>query len=96
MKPLDMALMLANAAGIAVYLVLAARGWRNPAEHGQIPISGEPFVWVLAVPVLGVFILTDLIWALLILRARAIKRSLWLLGAAMMWLAAIVVDFSHH
>jgi len=33
-KTLDVSFVLANAVGIAVYLVLASRGWRIPEEHG--------------------------------------------------------------
>jgi hypothetical protein len=59
-KALDATFTLANAAGIALYLVLASRGWRIPQEHGAVPVvTAEPFVWVLAMPVLGVFFLTD-------------------------------------
>ena len=93
---LDVALMVANAIGVAVYLLLASRGWRDPAEHGLIPVAGEPFVWALALPVFGVFVLADVGWAVFLLSNRAFKRTLWLLGAAMMWLLALIVDFSHH
>jgi hypothetical protein len=61
-KSLDITFMAANAVGIVLYLVLASRGWRIPQEHGMVPVTGEPFVWVLALPVLGVFFLADIVW----------------------------------
>jgi hypothetical protein len=61
-KSLDIAFMVANAVGIVLYLRLASRGWRIPQEHGMVPVTGEPFVWALALPVLGVFFLADIIY----------------------------------
>jgi len=49
-KFLDITFMAANAVGIVLYLLLASRGWRIPQEHGMVPVTGEPFVWVLALP----------------------------------------------
>jgi hypothetical protein len=95
-KSLDITFMAANAVGIVVYLVLASRGWRIPQEHGMVPVTGEPFVWVLAVPVFGVFLLADIVWGGLLLRDRQSKRRLWWLVTAMVWLLAIGIDFSRH
>jgi len=50
-KSLDITFMAANEVGIVLYLRLAFRGWRIPQEHGAIPVTGEPFVWALALPV---------------------------------------------
>jgi hypothetical protein len=95
-KPLDIAFLAANAVGIGLYLRLASRGWRIPQEHGAVPVSGEPFVWALALPVLGVFLLADLVWGGLLLRRREQKRGLWWFIVGGLWLIAIVVDFAHH
>jgi hypothetical protein len=95
-KPLDLAFIVANVAGIVFYLRLASRGWRIPQEHGAVPVSGEPFVWALALPVLGVFLLADLVWGGLLLRRREQKRGLWWFIVGGLWLIAIVVDFAHH
>jgi hypothetical protein len=95
-KSLDITFVAANAVGIALYLVLASRGWRIPQEHGMVPVTGEPFVWALALPVLGVFLLADIVWGGLLLRDRVSKRRLWWLVTAAMWLLAIVIDFSRH
>ncbi len=88
--------MFANAVGIAVYLVLASRSWRIPQEHGAVPVSGEPFVWALALPVLGVFFLTDAVWGVLLLRNKERSGRLWWALIAVSWFVALVVDFSHH
>jgi hypothetical protein len=88
--------VFANAVGIIIYLVLASRGWRIPEEHGMVPVTGEPFVWVDALPVLGIFFLTDAIWGGLLLRHKEWKGRLWWLVTAAVWLLAIGVDFSHH
>jgi hypothetical protein len=95
-KPLDLVFMLSNAAGIVVYLRLASRGWIIPQEYGVIPMEGEPFRWVLAVPVFGAFLLADIVWGCLLLRYRQPKRALWWLIAGGLWVIAIWVDFAHH
>jgi hypothetical protein len=95
-KFIDIAFMAANVVGIVLYLVLASRGWRNPQEHGMIPVTGEPFVWVLAVPVLGAFLLVNIAWGGLLLRYRESRRWLWWLITGGTWLLTIYVDFAHH
>jgi hypothetical protein len=95
-KSLDITFMAANAVGTVLYLVLASRGWRIPQEHGMVPVSGEPFVWVLALPVLGTFFLADIAWGGLLLRDRKSKRRLWWLVTAAVWLLALGIDFSRH
>jgi len=95
-KSLDIALMVANAIGIILYLVLASRGWRIPQEHGIIPVTGEPFVWAQALPVLGAFLLANIVWGSLLLRYRKPKRGLWWLLTLGGWLLTICVDFAHH
>jgi hypothetical protein len=95
-KSLDIAFMAANAVGIVLYLVLASLSWRIPQEHGMVPVTGEPFVWAGALPVLGVFLLADIVWGGLLLRDREYKRRLWWLITAAVWLLAIGIDFSRH
>jgi hypothetical protein len=95
-RSLDGTFMAANAAWIGLYLVLASRGWRISQEHGMVPVTGEPFVWVLALPVLGVFLLADIAWGGLLLRGRESKRGLWWFVTAAAWLLAIGIDFSRH
>lgn len=95
-KSLDITFMVANAVGIVLYLVLASRGWRLPEEHGMVPVTGEPFVWALALPVLGTFLLANIVWGGLLLRYRESKRRLWWLTTVGLWLLTICVDFAHH
>lgn len=95
-KPMDITFMVANAVGIVLYLVLASRSWRIPQEHGMIPITGEPLVWALALPVLGVFLLADIVWGGLLLRSKEPKRGLWWFMIGGLWLIAICIDFAHH
>jgi len=93
---LDIALMVANVIGIILYLVLASRSWRIPQEHGIVPVTGEPFVWVLALPVLGAFLPANIVWGGLLLRHRTPKRGLWWLLTLGVWLLTICFDFAHH
>jgi len=80
-KSLDIMFMVANGIGIVLYLVLASRGWRLP-EQNEIPVTGEPLVWALALPVLGVFFFADIVWGVLILRIGESKRwRRWLVTA---------------
>jgi hypothetical protein len=95
-KPLDLVFLLSNAVGILLYLRLASRGWRIPREHGAIPVTGEPFVWALALPVFGGFLLADIVWGGLLLRHRQSKRGLWWLITGGLWGIALWVDFAHH
>jgi len=95
-KRLNVAFMLSNAFGIVLYLTLASRGWRMPQEHGMVPVTGEPFVWAIALPVLGIFFLADIVWGGLLLRFSEPKRWLWWIINCGLWLLAICVDFTHH
>ncbi len=81
-KPLDLVFLFSNVAGILLYLWLASHGWRIPQEHGAIPVTGEPLVWALALPVLGAFLLADIVWGWLALalpaaEARAMVAHGW-------------------
>jgi hypothetical protein len=95
-KFLNITFMSANAVGIVFYLLLASRGWRIPQEHGMVPVTGEPFVWVLAVPVLAAFLLANIVWGVLLLRYRESKTGLWWLITGGVWLLTICADFAHH
>jgi len=94
-KSLDIVLMAANAVGIGLYLWLASRGWQLPQEQGE-PTGAEPFIWALALPVLGVFFLVDAVWGVLLIRSEESKRWRWWLVTAAVWHLAIAIDFYHH
>lgn len=95
-KFLDITFMTANAVGIVLYLVLASRAWRIPQEHGMVPVTGEPFVWALTLPVLGLFLLANIVWGGLLLWDKESTRMPWWLVTAALWLLAIGIDFSRH
>ena len=92
----DILYMAANAIGIAIYLRLASNGWRIPEEHGMVPVTGEPFLWAFALPVLGIFFLADVAWGVTLLRRKDGKGGLWWALVAASWIVALVVDFYHH
>jgi hypothetical protein len=94
MKFWDLAFMTANASGIVLYLALASHGWRDPQE--QIPVTGEPYIWAFALPVLGACLIASIVWAVLLLRGRKPMRWLWWLATLGCWVIAICFDFSHH
>ena len=90
-------LVFANSVGALLYLWLASHGWRIPSEHGVVPVTGEPFVWALALPVPGIFLVIDAVWGVFLLRRyRGWKAMLWGLITASIWLIAVCVDFAHH
>jgi hypothetical protein len=94
--PGDIVYMAINAIGIAIYLRLASNGWRIPEEHGMVPVTGEPFLWAFALPVLGIFFLIDIAWGVVLLRNKDGKGGLWWALVAVSWIVALVVDFYHH
>ena len=95
-RRLNASLIIGNATGIVLYLVLASRGWVIPQEHGMVPVTGEPFVWADALPVIGIFFVLDVIWGGLLLRHREWKVRSWWLVVVFMWVIAVIIDFSHH
>jgi hypothetical protein len=81
-----------NCLGIAAYLMLAARGW---APTDGLPVTGEPFVWALCLPVLFFFVIFDVAWISLIAWK---KLTSWLpFGiTAALWMCAVAIDFTQH
>lgn len=95
--PVNVGFFLANAVGAVFYLVGTSHGWVNPAEHGMIPVTGEPFVWALAAfPILAVFTLINIMWGVLLLRRRRCHGGRVWLATAVLWLVVIWIDFMHH
>jgi hypothetical protein len=93
------ALIAANVLGMFVYLRLASLAWAIPAERaaGIDSVTGEPFVWAMAVvPVWGIVLLANIIWAIIAhqrgQRVSAMSRLVILMG----WVAAVIIDFAHH
>jgi hypothetical protein len=94
-----MIMLLSNALGAVIYVVLASNSWTIPQEHehGLHVITGEPFIWALGVgPILFVFLLLNLAWGgFILVRRRWSGGCHWLL-AALVWFIAITIDFAHH
>jgi len=91
---LSEAVLLANVAGAILYVFAASHGgWR---EEGIDSVTGEPLVWfVNVVPIVGIFLLINVAWTIILSRRQWSGGRLWL-AAAVVWLIAIVIDFAHH
>lgn len=93
----NVVLLVLNVIGVVRYVVRASLSWAIPQEQGLDSATGEPFIWAIAVlPILAVFLLLDLTWGAVIVGFRQWRSGrLWLLSA-LIWLAAIALDFVHH
>lgn len=90
-------LLIANIAGVCVYVARASLGWTIPEERGLHAVTGEPFIWFLAIlPVVAVFAVINLVWAYLIITSRQWRLGLLWLLTAVIWLIGIAIDFAHH
>lgn len=95
-KP-HIALLLANIIGAAVYLLAASRSWAIPEQRGLHSQTGEPFVWACFVlPIWALYLLLNLTWGAAILVRREWRNSALWLAMALIWLAALGIDFAHH
>jgi hypothetical protein len=84
--------------GAIAYLIRASAAWVNPQERaaGIYSITGEPFVWLVAiVPVVLFFFVVNCVWGAVTIRRHWQGAGLWLL-ATLAWLGAVVIDFAHH
>jgi hypothetical protein len=97
-QPIPMALLLLNVIGAFAYLIRASSAWAIPQERaaGIHSITGEPFVWFLAVlPIVAFFFVLNVVWGAVIVRRQWQTVSFWLL-TALIWLGALAIDFAHH
>lgn len=94
---LDLVLLITNILGVIIYLLRVRYSWAIPAEKGMVPITGEPFIWTLAIlPIIAVFPVLNIAWGTIILVTRQWQRGrLWSLSV-LVWVLAVVVDFAHH
>ena len=96
---IDGLLLLTNAVGVVIYLLRARNGWVIPQEeaNGIDVITSEPMIWALSVlPVCAVFLLVNVIWGgSIALRRRWVQGRIWLVSA-LIWVAAVIIDFAHH
>lgn len=92
-------LLALNAIGAVVYLVRASNAWAIPQERelGIHSVTGEPYIWALAVfPVCAVFLVLNLTWGAFILPRKRWQSGVFWLLTIPIWLAALVIDFAHH
>lgn len=91
--------LIANIDGTVLYVFAASRGgWAISEERaaGINVTTGEPFIWFMSVvPVVAVFLVINIAWAITLFRRRW-SGARFCLFAAAAWLAAIVIDFAHH
>ena len=90
-------LLSLNVLGAIAYVIGASHGWRIPEEHGEIPVSGEPYAWFAGIlPVIAIFLPLNFAWGLgILLRRRWWSGRFWLFSA-LIWLVAVAIDFAHH
>jgi hypothetical protein len=92
-------LVLANALGIGLFLLLASTFWIEP-ELADVPGAngGAAFGWIAtAVPIGLAFIIADLCWfAALWSGTRRIAALVLTAILLMCWAAAFVMDNMHH
>jgi len=82
--------------GSTLYLKLASAGWRDPAEHGEIPVTGEPFVWAASLPILLIVILLNVVWGVVLVSRRPIRSAATFSVSVLVLIGSVIVDFAHH
>jgi hypothetical protein len=82
--------------GSLLYLKSASAAWRSPAEGGEVPITGEPFVWAAALPILVLVILLNFAWGVWILLRRPAKGNTAFAASLLVMVGSVMVDFAHH
>jgi hypothetical protein len=95
-QPVPLAVFLLNVIGAIAYLARASSAWAIPQEPeaGIHSITGEPFVWFLAIfPIVVFFFVLNLVWEAVIVRRQWQAVGLWL-RAALVWLGAVAIDFA--
>lgn len=90
-------LLIANIVGVFVYVSRAKFGWVTPEDHELNAITGEPFIWFMAIfPVVALFVVVDVAWTYLVIVSRQRRQRYFLLLTAAIWLIGISIDFAHH
>jgi hypothetical protein len=98
-QPVSLALLIANVIGAIVYVARASHSWVIPEERalGLHSQTSEPFIWAIYVlPILTVYALVNLIWGVVILWRRQWRSGRYWVGAGLIWVIAVVIDFAHH
>jgi hypothetical protein len=96
-------LVLVNAIGAVVYLIVASRLWWIEPEVADIPgaSGGSAFIWFpVSVYFCATFIAVNLAGLLrhlfVLFKKRGQKLSLYALATPAIWLIAVWIDFRHH
>lgn len=92
-------LLVINLLGSIWYLIAVSPSWAIPEEResGIHSITGEPFVWATAGwPILALFFVVNLSWAVFILFKRRWQESCPWLITPFLWMVALWIDFAHH
>ena len=89
-------ILMLSIVGSALYLKLASAGWRDPAEHGDVPVTGEPFVWAACLPILLIVILLNVVWGVLLISRRPIRGGGAFAVSLLVLIGSVIVDCAHH
>lgn len=91
-------LILVNAMGATMYLVVASRLWWIEPEVADIPgaSGGAAFIWFPVSVCFCVAFLAVNIGAFFVLFRKREKLSLYALSASVIWLLTVLIDFMHH
>jgi hypothetical protein len=93
-------LLALNFIGAVSYVLAASRGgWVDPRlrEWGLHSLTGEPYIWAINVlPMWAAFLVLNLIWGGFVAARRQWGSGIWWLATIPVWLAAMVIDFTHH
>lgn len=91
------AIFIVNVLGAIVYARLASNSWAIPAENGLNSGSGEAFIRALyALPVLATFGIINLIVVVYLRRRGQLRTTPYVLAAEVIWILAMIIDFSRH
>jgi hypothetical protein len=90
-------LLILNMIGASFYVWLTSYSWALPQEKGLNSTTSEPFLWAMAVvPTLGVALLIDIPWGIVVLKRRYWSSGRLMLFVGVVWIVAIATDFMHH
>jgi hypothetical protein len=96
---LDLAMLVANALGVLLYLWRAHDAWFIPEERaaGINTVTGEPLIWALGVfPVWAAFFLADAAWVAITVAENLPRRLVLFALVSAFWVVGVIIDFAHH
>lgn len=94
-QPSSYALLLVIC-GSVIYLKLASTGWRSASEGGQVPVTGEPFVWAASLPFLFLVVLVNVAWGIWIILRRPANGKTAFAASLLVMVGSVALDFAHH